>query len=68
MLAAGGPFSESLNYYSIAGQDTNYQRYLKEGKGDFLMGTTENNAAFLVGNFFLLASVMGFIITKPWKK
>ena len=42
--------------------------YLNQGKGDFLKESTENNIAFLVSNCFLLASIIGFIITQPWKK
>lgn len=32
------------------------------------MESTENNITFLVSNLFLLATIIGFIITQPWKK
>lgn len=32
------------------------------------MESTENNITFLVSNCFLLATIVGFIITRPWKK
>ena len=40
VLAAGGPFANSLNYYSIAGVRVNYQRYVAKGKGGFLYDCT----------------------------
>lgn len=40
LLAARGPFSESLNYYEIAGEKVNFQRYKDQGRGDFLFEST----------------------------
>ena len=68
VVAAGGPFADSLNYYSIGGEDYNYKTYVSKGKGDFMKESAENNITFLVCNFFFLASIIGFTITKPWKK
>ena len=68
VLSAGGSFADSLNYYQVAGVKVNYQRYLAKGKGGFLYDSVENNTLFLVGNFFFLGSIMGFLITRPWKK
>ena len=41
---------------------------MENGRSDFLFESTENNITFLVSNFLLLASIIGFIITRPWKK
>lgn len=37
VVAAGGPYADSLNYYAIAGEKVNFKRYQSQGRGDFLM-------------------------------
>ncbi len=68
VVAAGGPFSDKLDYYSTGGEEVNYKKYISQGRGDFLKESTENNITFLVCNFYFLASIIGFTITRPWKK
>lgn len=40
LLAARGPFADSLKYYEVAGEQVNYQRYRDQGRGDFLFEST----------------------------
>ncbi len=40
VVAAAGPFADSLDYYAIAGEKVNYKRYQSQGRGDFLMEST----------------------------
>jgi cation-transporting P-type ATPase 13A2 len=68
IVAARGPYAESLHYQQTSSFQKNYQLYLANGQSGFLYHTTENNALFLVANFFLLGSEIAFLITKPWKK
>jgi hypothetical protein len=40
VMAAGGPFADTLNYYSVGGEQTNYKKYVAQGRGDFLKEST----------------------------
>ena len=67
VLAAGGPFADTLNYYTIAGLKVNYKKYIAANKV-LLIDSTESNITFLLSDMFIVASIMAFMITKPWKK
>ena len=67
IFAAGGPYANSLNYYNIAGMKVNHERF-SANNNTFLIDSTESNITFILSDMFILASILGFMITKPWKK
>jgi cation-transporting ATPase 13A3/4/5 len=68
ILAVNGPFSDNINYFSVGGESFNLKHFWEEGGDDFIFDSPENNCLFVVSNFYYLASVLAFTITKPWKE
>ena len=66
VLAAAGPFADTLNYYAIAGLKVNYKKYAASKV--FSVNSTESNITFLLSDMFIVASMFAFMISKPWKK
>jgi hypothetical protein len=68
MLAVNGPFADNIDYFSVGGDAYNHKHFIDEGGDDFIFNSPENNCLFVVSNFYYLASVLSFTITKPWKE
>ena len=67
VMMAAGPYSREVNYYKIGGVKVDYQQY-HAGQNTFVISSIESNITFLLSDMFILASMMGFMITKPWKQ
>jgi hypothetical protein len=68
LLAVNGPFADNIDYFSVGGDAYNLKHFFDEGGDDFIFDSPENNCLFVVSNFYYLASVLSFTITKPWKE